>query len=204
MTGPTTNQLSSKHAGFTIVELLIVIVVIGILAAIVLVAFNGVTQSARNSTRIAKVKEISKALERYYVMNNQYPPVQDAYGTEGTPCGSPTENWGQCDRNKALTDALAPYMTIDPTSLSSTAPNAVGSNYYYTSPPATGPPALGAHQMYGLMIFVEGNAGDNDGGNYTGAYEVGNLVGHCKKNYTGNGANWRWAPGVTTLCQGGN
>ena len=40
-----------KQTGFTIVELLIVIVVIGILAAITIVAFNGVQQRARDAQR---------------------------------------------------------------------------------------------------------------------------------------------------------
>ncbi len=39
----------TNHTGFTIVELLIVIVVIGILAAITIVAFNGVQSKARFS-----------------------------------------------------------------------------------------------------------------------------------------------------------
>ncbi|RYF29318.1 MAG: prepilin-type N-terminal cleavage/methylation domain-containing protein [Chloroflexi bacterium] len=41
----------SSKSGFTIVELLIVIVVIGILAAITIVAFNGVQKRAQQSKR---------------------------------------------------------------------------------------------------------------------------------------------------------
>lgn len=44
--------------GFTIVELLIVIVVIGILAAITVVAYNGVVQGARNAARVSSVRAI--------------------------------------------------------------------------------------------------------------------------------------------------
>ena len=52
-----------KQPGFTIVELLIVIVVIAILAAISLVAYTGVQQRARDSQRLSDIKQISKALQ---------------------------------------------------------------------------------------------------------------------------------------------
>ncbi|MCA9336117.1 prepilin-type N-terminal cleavage/methylation domain-containing protein, partial [Candidatus Saccharibacteria bacterium] len=41
----------NKKTGFTIVELLIVIVVIAILAAITIVAYNGIQQRSRDSIR---------------------------------------------------------------------------------------------------------------------------------------------------------
>lgn len=56
-----------RHKGFTIVELLIVIVVIGILAAITIVAFNGVQQQARDSQRKSDVKQIAKALQLWSI-----------------------------------------------------------------------------------------------------------------------------------------
>lgn len=55
------NSYQSKR-GFTIVELLIVIVVIAILAAISIVAFTGIQQRGRDSTRAADAANIIKAL----------------------------------------------------------------------------------------------------------------------------------------------
>lgn len=52
----------SKERGFTIVELLIVIVVIGILAAITIVAFNGVQERAQNTKRESEVNTLIKAI----------------------------------------------------------------------------------------------------------------------------------------------
>lgn len=62
-----------KSKGFTIVELLIVIVVIGILAAIVIVAFNGVQSRARDSERATEIKNIQKKLEIYFTEKGYYP-----------------------------------------------------------------------------------------------------------------------------------
>lgn len=56
-------QARQKQPGFTIVELLIVIVVIAILAGISLVAFTGVQQRARDSQRLSDVKQITKAMQ---------------------------------------------------------------------------------------------------------------------------------------------
>jgi general secretion pathway protein G len=64
---------SGMQRGFTIVELLIVIVVIAILAAISLVTYNGVQQRARDSQRKSDISYVQKALSLYYIDNNGYP-----------------------------------------------------------------------------------------------------------------------------------
>ena len=56
-----------KQTGFTIVELLIVIVVIAILAAISVVAYTGIQQRARDNIRKADIEQIAKALELHYI-----------------------------------------------------------------------------------------------------------------------------------------
>ena len=64
---------AKNKQGFTIVELLIVIVVIAILAAISIVAYNGIQQRARNTTRVNDVVAIQKALELYRTDHGRYP-----------------------------------------------------------------------------------------------------------------------------------
>lgn len=65
----------NKHkGGFTIVELLIVIVVIGILAAIVVVAYNGVQDRASASAMKAEIASIVKQVEvKRVTLGDRYP-----------------------------------------------------------------------------------------------------------------------------------
>jgi prepilin-type N-terminal cleavage/methylation domain-containing protein len=70
---------SLRERGFTIVELLIVIVVIGILAALVLNSFSGVQAKARDTERQTDVKSIATQAEAWYNQAGQgaYPATAD-------------------------------------------------------------------------------------------------------------------------------
>lgn len=65
-----------KHTnkGFTLVELLVVVAIIGLLAGIAVVSVNSVRVKARDAKRIADVKQIQNALELYNnTKGGQYP-----------------------------------------------------------------------------------------------------------------------------------
>ena len=64
-----------KMKGFTIVELLIVIVVIGILATLVIVTFTGVQEKARNSQRQTDINALDAHLEAYFAETGTYPDL---------------------------------------------------------------------------------------------------------------------------------
>lgn len=59
--------------GFTIVELLIVIVVIGILAAIVVATYNNIQRRAQLAMMQSAYREISQSLEIYHLEHNRWP-----------------------------------------------------------------------------------------------------------------------------------
>ena len=59
--------------GFTIVELLIVITVIGILAAIVTVAYRGISNRANDTAVQSDLKSLARKMELYKVDNDRYP-----------------------------------------------------------------------------------------------------------------------------------
>lgn len=67
------NQFVMKLRGFTIVELLIVVVVIGILAAIVTVAYTGITTQAKTASTISELKAWHKLYELYKAQFGDYP-----------------------------------------------------------------------------------------------------------------------------------
>ncbi len=90
------------NSGFTIVELLIVIVVIAILTAVTIVAYNGIQARARDSQRKTAVATIQKALELYHTDNGGYPTCSNTTYFAGNARSSCSTT------NAGFTDALVP------------------------------------------------------------------------------------------------
>jgi len=108
-----------KQHGFTIVELLIVIVVIGILAAITIVSFNGVSARATFAKEKSEMATINKAIRLYYSENGTYP------STGGT------NTWSGFGQGQNFVPGLTPtYISKTP----QLAPNSnIDNSYLYTS-----------------------------------------------------------------------
>jgi prepilin-type N-terminal cleavage/methylation domain-containing protein len=66
-------SLKKRQSGFTIVELLIVIVVIAILATLVIVTFTGIQKKARDSQRQTDINALDSHLEAFYAQSGYYP-----------------------------------------------------------------------------------------------------------------------------------
>ncbi len=67
------NRLRNNKRGFTLIELIVVIVVLGILATIVSVNLVRQQASARNAERDADITTLTEALEKYYDTHGEYP-----------------------------------------------------------------------------------------------------------------------------------
>ena len=81
----------TKNRGFTIVELLIVVVIIAILAAITIVAYNGIQNRAKASSAQALANAIVKKAEAFNAVESSYPASNTGFGTGAGTAGNPAE-----------------------------------------------------------------------------------------------------------------
>lgn len=69
--------LRSRDEGFTVIEIVAVLVVIGVLLTLVFAAYSGVHRNERNQERKRNIDAIYKQLERYNVKNAKYPSLAE-------------------------------------------------------------------------------------------------------------------------------
>lgn len=65
--------MKTSRSGFTLIEIIIGIVIIGILATATAVSYSSIMASTRDNDRTSKIEAISNALEKYYDENGEYP-----------------------------------------------------------------------------------------------------------------------------------
>lgn len=88
-----------KKAGFTIVELIVVITVIAILAIVTVVAYNGTQAKARDNIRISHLQDIADSIELYRLKNGNDIGAGSGCGYQGGGGG-----WFNLDSNTATPD----------------------------------------------------------------------------------------------------
>lgn len=77
-----------RKSGFTLIEMMIVLVIIGILAGLTLTAFVGTRKTARDGKRKADLEMIASALEMYRTDKGHYPRTEQGCGNYNRITGS--------------------------------------------------------------------------------------------------------------------
>ncbi|MDB5160371.1 MAG: hypothetical protein JWO99_634 [Candidatus Saccharibacteria bacterium] len=135
------NKAWAAKKGFTIIELLVSIVVIGILVTIMIVSYGGIQQRSRDSERGSDTTQLKIAIEKYHSEKGQYPDV--CSGGDDTDCPAST-----------LATALAPYLSAIPHDPRNVADSATDYRYIRGS---VNPPTKD-YDSYGLLVSYEAKA----------------------------------------------
>lgn len=109
-----------KTTGFTIVELVVVIAVVGILATISIMSYSQTQRKARDTEREADISVIQSALETFYEKNGEYPGTTEMSDT----------TFLTSTLNLASSAIVAPGSTTSNNISSGTASSAVGTYGY--------------------------------------------------------------------------
>ncbi len=101
-----------NHAGFTLVEILIVVIILGILAAIVIPQFTNASSSAKSSSVQSTLQSIRSQLELYKIQHSDTPPTVTLMWTALT---GPTDSTGNTSTTNGGVFVNGPYLQQVPT-----------------------------------------------------------------------------------------
>ena len=135
---------SAAQRGFTLIELMVVVIILGILAATIIPQFIGTTKDAKVSAAKTDISQLDSALERFYINMDRYPTSEEGLAVLAQPPADAGTKW------------RGPYikkLRVDPW----------GNAYQYQYP--------GTHNTSSYDIWSKG-PGTTDGGTDSG--EIGN------------------------------
>lgn len=113
----------TKQSGFTLIEIMVVMVILGLLVAVVAPNILGRGEEARIGVAKTQLRNVSNALDLYKLDNFNYPSTEQGLeALVNEPSGSPAaKNWNK--------DGYLPSVPVDPW----------GVEYQYVSPGSEGP-----------------------------------------------------------------
>lgn len=82
-----------RPGGFTLIEIMVVVVILGILAATIIPQFIGTKQEAQVNTAKASVAELKSALERFYIHMDRYPTTDEGLKALVEPPSAEDKKW---------------------------------------------------------------------------------------------------------------
>lgn len=105
--------IGQNRHGFTLVEILIVVVILGILAAIVVPQFTTAANDARDGNIVTQVQVLENQFELFKARTGKYPTVAQLNAASSTvmdPDGNPYPGWGiMIDGNYIKSPPINPY-----------------------------------------------------------------------------------------------
>jgi general secretion pathway protein G len=139
-----TVKADSRQGGFTLIEIMVVLVILGLLAAVVVPRIVGRTDEARRTTAKMEIQNIEQALHLFKLDNGFYPTTDQGLEAlvEKPTIGQIPNNWRE--------DGYLPKVPTDPW----------GYKYMYLSP--------GRHGPYDVVS----NGGDGEPGGDGNAADV--------------------------------
>ena len=140
---PIPNRRSGR--AFTLIEIMVVVVILGILAATIIPQFMGTTHEARVNTAKANVAQLESALERFHIHMDRYPTTEEGLNALVEPPSADEKRW------------RGPYVTR-------LRPDPWGNPFQYRNP--------GVQHKSGFDLWSRGADGA-DGGEGEGA-DIGN------------------------------
>ena len=95
---PKWSRLRTKKTGadrgFTLIEIMVVVVILGILAATIIPQFIGTTHSAKLGTAKSNIAQLETQIERFHINMDRYPSTQEGLGVlVDPPAGDDEKLW---------------------------------------------------------------------------------------------------------------
>ena len=140
-----------NNRGFTLIELMVVIVILGILAGLIVPRIMGRPEEARRAKAAMQMESMETALKLYKLDSGTYPSTEQGLQAlvEAPSVGEPPRNWregGYLEKGKVPKD---PW----------------GNDYVYMSP--------GAHGEYDLLSYgADGDPGGEDKDKDIASWEI--------------------------------
>ncbi|MRR15792.1 MAG: type II secretion system protein GspG [Deltaproteobacteria bacterium] len=105
----TDQQQENRQAGFTLIELMVVIVILGLLAGLILPRFIGQSDTAKRQTARTQMALLESALKMYKLDNGSYPTTEQGLKAlvEPPASGNLPKNWrkgGYLEKGKVPKD----------------------------------------------------------------------------------------------------
>jgi general secretion pathway protein G len=83
----------TRAAGFTLIEIMVVVIIIGVLAAMIIPQFTSTTTDAKISAAKGDVSQIEAALERFNLHMDRYPTTDEGLKVLVEPPASDNKKW---------------------------------------------------------------------------------------------------------------